>query len=168
MPCIVGQLAQIFMGAAFAPHLACLVTRGDKLAALAAPALEPPDVEAGPADGSGGGKDACGGSGKNADGGSSDVPPKAGAESEADGGVDSGTHELQLAEPPAGAEPGAAAEGGGAAAAAAAAVAESTGFEPQAAKGQLAAPCQLGRASASVPYRRVESKCAAVFLGKTN
>lgn len=44
MPCVIGQLAQIFMGAAFAPHLARVVTRQEKLAALAA--AEVPDLEA--------------------------------------------------------------------------------------------------------------------------
>lgn len=46
VPCVIGQLAQIFMGAAFAPHLARVVTRREKLAALAATEVPDPEAEA--------------------------------------------------------------------------------------------------------------------------
>lgn len=51
VPCIVGQLVQIFMGSAFAPHLAALVTRREAAAkeAAAMEAAAAADVEAGAA-----------------------------------------------------------------------------------------------------------------------
>ncbi len=76
VPCVIGQLAQIFMGAAFAPHLARIVTRREKLAALAAAELPDPEAEA-RADaaaaaaeaGAACGKEAAGGSAQECEGG---------------------------------------------------------------------------------------------------
>ncbi|KAI7843756.1 hypothetical protein COHA_002654 [Chlorella ohadii] len=76
VPCVIGQLAQIFMGAAFAPHLARIVTRREKLAALAAAEVPDPEAEA-RADaaaaaaeaGAACGKEAAGGSAQECEGG---------------------------------------------------------------------------------------------------